>query len=274
VLRATGVENLDLYQARRDPRFHDVRVRPLQGDAYEISYSHEYPAVARATTQQFVSAALNTSAQTRRFRESAWRDMSWNSAPPASRVEVISGASDPRRSGSSSRVWFLAAGVLAGLLLAVTIRRPNLALPIGAIALVACVVAVAWPRRYTSSAELRFVAPLNPAVWYAPSPPEPFASRVAGIREVEAVKLAAMLADVRIDPLPPASFRISVTTRDPYTAQLAVRKLVTAVMEGNVLEQRRYVQRVGGEIRDMAGHFIGERLEVIQAASYPTASLH
>jgi hypothetical protein len=270
VLRATGVENLDLYHARLSPRFQSVRVRPLSGDTYEISYAHEYPAVARATTQQFVSAALRAHADTQRFRESAWRDMSWSGQPPSSDVEVISAASDPRRFGPVVRAWIVGVGLLAGLILASMFRRPKVALAAGALAFVGWIVVTAWPRHYTSTAELRFVRPLNPTVWYASTAPEPFSSRIAGIREVEVVKLAATLGDVTIDPLPPASFRISVTARDPQAAQAALRQMLFAIMKNNIMEERRYALKQGGEIRDMADHLMGEHLDVVEPAHIAT----
>jgi hypothetical protein len=268
VLRATGVENFDLYETRRNPRFQEVSVRPLSDDQYEISFQHEYPAVARLTTQQFVSAALNRSAQTRRFREAAWRDMSWSGAPPASDVEVISGASDPRKSGPPVRVGVVGVGLFAGLVLAAGIRRPKLAWGIGVLALVGWLVVMAWPRRYTATAEFRVVGPLNPAVWYAPTTPERLASHVARLRGLQPVQIAATLLgpDLRIELLPPTSFRVSVTARDPATAQSTVRQLVSTFVESDVKEQWRYADKQAGAIYDMAAHNIGERLELIQAA--------
>lgn len=278
VLRVTPADDLQIRQAiwkQRHVSARNIRVQSLSNGTFEISFTHSDPARARAVTEQLVAAAVAENAGVKRFRESAWRDMSWAGAPPTSNMEVIAGASDPRKSAGPNRPLVAAGGILLGLIVAAAYCRPKIALQVGAFAAAGCIVgAVASlliPPRYTSTAELRFTPPLNPSIWYAPSPPERLPSHLRRLQEQAVVKLASDLLgpDLRIQTISATSFRISCTTRDARTAQSVVRQLVTAFVVSEVTEQRHFALMQGGEIRDMADHRIGENLMLMESASLP-----
>jgi hypothetical protein len=72
-----------------------------------------------------------------------------------------------------------------------------------------------------------------------------------------------------IDTISQTSFTISCTMPDPVRAQLVVRRIITALVEGEVIEHRRYVSGRGGVFQNMADHKIGENLMVVAPASFP-----
>lgn len=262
------------------------------GGVVNIAFTYPDREVARRVVGELAAKLTETNQSVNRNRQWAWRNLWQEDAPAGMAIAVVAPASDGRGMGHAERPWLLAAGVLLGALLAAVWRWPRVAWRLAAFAAAGSIVAGAIsyliPSRYTSTAEMRIVPPLDPKRWYASRPPEPFADRFPRIREqflsdfknecarmpIPGVVDKMLDRDVRIEPVPPSGFRISFTYGDPLIAQAVVRALVTRTVEGYVTEARYRATTEGGEFKRMEEFRVGEIVEVLDPASLPQAPIY
>jgi uncharacterized protein involved in exopolysaccharide biosynthesis len=229
--------------------------------------------------------------------------------PTGESLVVIDPPSAPEKGAGPNRIAFVLAGILAGGLLGVLaglarLRRRGgwmLAASAAAGLVLASAVSFLLPDRYVSTAVMRLTPPQvtedplrAPAAVTAAQrlrelQPEILTDESLAriilqvemyrhLRQREPMEQAveSMRRDLRIEPMPAkgipgtaSAFRISFLYTDRYKAQQAVRYLITAFTERNIVEQRMKAQYMTVTARRIEEHKAGMNLEVLDPASLP-----
>ena len=279
---------------------HDIQIRRVpagDGGPTTVAISFTYPDLLKAemVTYDLTRKFTETETTVARNRIQVWRTAWQEEPPPAETMEVVAGPSDPRNVGRPERPVLMAAGLIAGMLIALTLRWPKPVLrlaifSLGGVILTYC-ASLLLPNQYTSSAVMRITPPMDPKRWSAP---ESGIEHVRRMRReildpaaVEQISRSEQLhltpqerpdvvrrmrsGDLRIDILPSQMFQISFNYSDGETAQRVVREIVTQFLERNIIEQRARLLTAGPMYRFMADHKLGENLEVLDPASLADA---
>jgi LPS O-antigen subunit length determinant protein (WzzB/FepE family) len=297
----------DIIQQMRD---RDIRVQQV-GTELRISFAYPDPVKAQAVTRALTTRFTESEQVFNRYRTFAWQQI-WPDSPSPSGAdfEVLEASSLPEKSIAPNRLAFLAAGLgvglIAGMLAAATMRRPQWARRIAVFAvagLVAgAVVSFLLPDAYISTAVMRFSPPIVPENPTAPPPPVSPAEQLqrmqqkilsrdslAGIIERPAVNLypqlrakepledvvAYMRDHLTIRPAGAYAFEISFTHPDPRTAQAVVRELVTGFVEQNLTAAMARTEHLKEDdpVRRIEERRLGAHLEVLDPASLPQAPI-
>jgi LPS O-antigen subunit length determinant protein (WzzB/FepE family) len=296
----------DIIQQMRD---RDIRVQQV-GTELRVSFAYPDPVKAQAVTGVLTTLFTGSEQAFNRYRTLAWQQIWPDSPPPSGAVfEVLQASSLPEKPIAPNRLAFLASGLgvglIAGMLAAATMRRPQWARRIAAFAvagLVAgAVVSFLLPDAYISTAVMRFSPPIVPENPTAPPPVSPaeqlqsmqqkILSRdsLAGIIERPAINLypelrakepledvvAYMRDHLTIRPAGTSAFQISFTHPDPRTAQAVVRELVTRFVEQNLTAALARTEHLKEDdpVRRIEERKLGTNLEVLDPASLPQAPI-
>ena len=217
--------------------------------------------------------------------------------PPGDVVGVLDAPSLPKQAPGPNRLAFVAsglgAGLLFGLLAALTIRHPRGARKLAGFALVGFVLAAAAsfliPNRFTATAVMEVVPPVLTEDPLAPLPPATSAAEF--LRQIEPAVLSPenlsrivedprlklhsdsreIARDIRIAPLSPGSgaFSISFSYRERKTAVDTVNALISFFIQESVFRVRQNADRMTVIQREIESRRAAEYLDVIDAPTVP-----
>jgi hypothetical protein len=284
-------------------RQHDIQIRPLPNSggaptAAEISFAYPDRQKSRAVVQALVSRFVEQGSVVNRWRADIWRTAWQSEAPPLpdDKVEVLIPPTVSEKAAGPNRLvfvaWGVGAGLLLGLIVASTLRRPAWTLQLGAFAVAGCAAAFAASylieERYTSATVMRFTEPMAPKYLADAAMSTPvqrmkrLEQKVLTSESLESLiglpplKLypslpineatQKMRRDITIATASDSSFRIAFFYPDKQKAQGVVRELMSAFLYANNAEGEALMAR-GGEFRKMEEHKLGVNLEVLDPAS-------
>lgn len=294
-------------------RNRDIQVQ-WSGTDMRISFAYPVRAKAQAVTRALMTRFTEQERVMSRFRTEMWRRIWPQSAvPPAGTVEVLDPASLPAQPIGPNRLAFLAAGLCAGLILglltAVTMRRPKWTLRMAGFAAAGCVLGIAvsflLPDTYTSTAVLRIRPPIVPETPEGGSAAASLAERLQPMQQeilsrgslAEIIQrpefdlyrkqrakspledvVATMRNHLAIRPLSApngaagaSAFQISFSYPDALKAQAVVREFVTQFFKQNIIAAQARTKDLKDDdpIRRIEERRLGSNLEVLDPASLP-----
>jgi uncharacterized protein involved in exopolysaccharide biosynthesis len=336
--------SLDLYRAerqrvpledvvqgmRRDIQIKSVPAGPARDGlvpmAFRLSFAYPDQVKAQAVVRELATKFTETNVMVQRNRASLYRAFWSDQAksrptppvpppPVGERLEVLEPPRLPQTSSGPNRLAFVAAGLGAGLLLgivaALSLRRPRTVGLLGGCAVAGCAVAFAasflLPERYVSTAVMR-VTPAQVTEDPRATPELPALSgrlerltpeilsptRLAEMIQKPSLNLyqraraqkppedvlRQMRNDIQVAPLRAdtapgvaSAFRLSFAYTDRYKAQAVVRELITLFTEINVTQERALAATASPTQRAIAEHRGGENLEVLDPASLPESPI-
>ena len=309
--------SLDLYREERarQPleqivyrmRTHDLRLDRAGDSTLRLTFAYRDRAKAQAVVRELTTRFAQQNARVDAVRASNWSEVWAQPAPPEERgnwqvLTPASAAAAPPSRFLAYAACGLAAGLFLGLAAMLCRRWPDAARQLAAWAALGGLLAGGWSYaihpRFTSTADVRLIAPVNPDRWYATAPRISLAEHVDRMqREIladdnlEAIILDPQLdlysaeigqkslrqvvaemrdRDLRIrlvdDPLAPrgesARFIIAFSYPDPDKAQAVVRRLMANFSMRTVREMAIIARVSGGDFQQMAERNMGERIEV------------
>ncbi len=339
---AQTVLSLDLYQKERQRiPLEDVlqqmrpnlRIEPrpstdagLAPIVFGISFAYPDRAMAQTAVRELASKFTQANETSNRNRTSMyvnfWKDEAMEAAfhhekmapapppPVGDKLAVLDPASLPKEPLGPNRVvflaWGLGAGLLLGLLAALTMRSPRGVTRLAGFAVAGCVLAGAAsfliPNRYTSTA-LMMIEPAvlteDPIAAPRAAPPadeflrewEPKVLTVQRLSEiiqdprinlypkerarkpVEDVVREMLARDLRIAAAAPAAFSISFSYPDRTKAHDVVQTLIVAFQEQHLTRDRNKALQKGGKLAEIIYRKAGENLDVLDPPSLPISPI-